>query len=119
MNSVVLIGRLTKDVDLRYSNNNTAVGRFSLAVDRHDKDKNCDFINCIAFGKSAENLEKYVKKGNKVAISGRIQTGSYTNKEGKQVYTTDIVAERVEFIENKKQEEPSGYFNDNEEKLPF
>ena len=119
MNSVVLIGRLTKDVDIRYSNNQTAVGRFSLAVDRHDKDKNCDFINCIAFGKSAENLEKYVKKGNKVAISGRIQTGSYTNKDGKTVYTTDVVAERVEFIESKKQEEPSGYFNDNEEKLPF
>ena len=119
MNSVVLIGRLTKDVDLRYSNNQTAVGRFSLAVDRHDKDKNCDFINCIVFGKSAENLEKYVKKGNKVAISGRIQTGSYTNKDGNKVYTTDVVAERVEFIESKKQEEPSGYFNDNEEKLPF
>ena len=119
MNSVVLIGRLAKDVDIRYSNNQTAVGRFSLAVDRHDKDKNCDFINCIAFGKSAENLEKYVKKGNKVAISGRIQTGSYTNKDGKTVYTTDVVAERVEFIESKKQEEPSGYFNDNEEKLPF
>ena len=119
MNSVVLIGRLTKDVDLRYSNNQTAVGRFSLAVGRNDKDKNCDFINCIAFGKSAENLEKYVKKGNKVAISGRIQTGSYTNKEGNKVYTTDVVAERVEFIESKKQEEPSGYFNENEEKLPF
>ena len=119
MNSVVLIGRLTKDVDLRYSNNQTAVGRFTLAVDRHDKDKNCDFISCIAFGKSAELLDKYVKKGNKVAISGRIQTGSYTNKEGRQVYTTDIVAERVEFIESKKQEEPSGYFNDNDEKLPF
>ena len=119
MNSVVLIGRLTKDVDLRYSNNQTAVGRFSLAVDRHDKDKNCDFINCIAFGKSAENLEKYVKKGNKVAISGRIQTGSYTNKDGNKVYTTDVVAERVEFVESKKQEEPSGYFNENEEKLPF
>ena len=120
MNSVVLIGRLTKDVDLRYSNNNTAVGRFSLAVDRHDKDKNCDFINCIAFGKSAENLEKYVKKGNKVAISGRIQTGSYTNKEGNKVYTTDVVAERVEFVESKQsRQEESGYFNDNEEKLPF
>ena len=119
MNSVVLIGRLTKDVDLRYSNNQTAVGRFSLAVDRHDKDKNCDFINCIAFGKSAENLEKYVKKGNRVAISGRIQTGSYTNKDGKTVYTTDVVAERVEFVESKQREEPSGYFNDNEEKLPF
>ena len=117
MNSVVLIGRLTKDVDLRYSNNQTAVGRFTLAVDRHDKDKNCDFINCIAFGKSAENLEKYVKKGNKVAISGRIQTGSYTNKDGNKVYTTDVVAERVEFIESKKQEESC--FNDNEEKLPF
>ena len=117
MNSVVLIGRLTKDVDLRYSNNQTAVGRFSLAVDRHDKDKNCDFINCIAFGKSAENLEKYVKKGNKVAISGRIQTGSYTNKDGNKVYTTDIVAERVEFIESKEQEESC--FNDNEEQLPF
>ena len=117
MNSVVLIGRLTKDVDIRYSNSQTAVGRFSLAVDRHDKDKNCDFINCIAFGKSAENLEKYVKKGNKAAISGRIQTGSYTNKDGKTVYTTDVVAERVEFIESKKQEESC--FNDNEEKLPF
>ena len=119
MNSVVLIGRLTKDVDLRYSNNNTAVGRFSLAVDRHDKDKNCDFINCIAFGKSAELISKYVKKGNRVAISGRIQTGSYTNKDGKTVYTTDVVAERVEFVESKQREEPSGYFNDNEEKLPF
>ena len=119
MNSVVLIGRLTKDVDLRYSNNQTAVGRFTLAVDRHDKDKNCDFINCIVFGKSAENLEKYVKKGNKVAISGRIQTGSYTNKDGNKVYTTDVVAERVEFVESKQKEEPSGYFNDNEEKLPF
>ena len=85
-----------------------------MAVDRHDKDKNCDFINCIAFGKSAENLEKYVKKGNKVAISGRIQTGSYTNKEGRQVYTTDVVAERVEFIESKEQEEPAGYFNESE-----
>ena len=119
MNSVVLIGRLTKDVDLRYSNNQTAVGRFTSAVDRHDKDKNCDFINCIVFGKSAENLEKYVKKGNKVAISGRIQTGSYTNKDGNKVYTTDVVAERVEFVESKQKEEPSGYFNDNEEKLPF
>ena len=119
MNSVVLIGRLTKDVDIRYSNSQTAVGRFSLAVDRHDKDKNCDFINCIAFGKSAENLEKYVKKGNKVAINGRIQTGSYTNKEGKTVYTTDVVAERVEFVESKQKEESSGYFNENEEKLPF
>ena len=119
MNSVVLIGRLTKDVGLRYSNNQTAVGRFTLAVDRHDKDKNCDFINCIVFGKSAENLEKYVKKGNKVAISGRIQTGSYTNKDGNKVYTTDVVAERVEFVESKQKEEPSGYFNDNEEKLPF
>ena len=119
MNSVVLIGRLTKDVDLRYSNNQTAVGRFSLAVDRHDKDKNCDFISCIAFGKSAENLEKYVKKGNKVAINGRIQTGSYKNKEGRQVYTTDVVAERVEFIESKQNPQaPSGYFNENEEKLP-
>ena len=119
MNSVVLIGRLTKDVDIRYSNNQTAVGRFSLAVDRHDKDKNCDFINCIAFGKSAENLEKYVKKGNKVAISGRIQTGSYTNKDGNKVYTTDVVAERVEFVESKQKEESSGYFNENEDKLPF
>ena len=88
-----------------------------MAVDRHDKDKNCDFISCIAFGKSAELLDKYVKKGNKVAISGRIQTGSYTNKDGKTVYTTDVVAERVEFIESKKQEESC--FNDNEEKLPF
>lgn len=86
---------------MRYTQSQTAVARFTLAVDRHDKDKGYDFISCIAWGKAAENMGKYISKGNRVAVSGRIQTGSYTNKDGNKVYTTDVVAERVEFIETK------------------
>lgn len=106
MNKVFLIGRLTKDADVRYSQgeNATAIARYSLAVDRpgaKDGQPSADFINCVAFGKNAEFVEKYLKKGMKIAIEGRIQTGSYTNKDGNKVYTTDIVVEHHEFCESK------------------
>lgn len=101
MNSVILIGRTTREVELRYTTNQTAVARFSLAVERPVKDgeKKADFPNIIVFGKQAENCEKYLAKGRKVAVQGRLQTGSYEDKDGKRVYTTDVIAERVEFLE--------------------
>lgn len=101
MNKVIEIGRLAKDPEVRQGN--TLVARFTLAVDR--RGDGVDFINCVAFGKTAEFLEKYFKKGMRLAIEGRIQTGSYKNKEGKTVYTTDVVAEHAEFVESKKTEE--------------
>lgn len=106
MNKVTLIGRLTKDPDVRYSTgeNTTAVARYSLAVDRKykkDGEANADFINCIAFGKNGEFAEKYLHKGTKIAVVGRIQTGSYTNKDGQKVYTTDVVVEEHEFCESR------------------
>lgn len=113
MNCVLLIGRTTRDIELRYTQNQTAVARFTLAVDRHDKDKNSDFISCIAFGKTAEAMNRYVSKGNKIAVSGRIQTGSYTNKDGQKVYTTDVIADRVEFIESKPKAESKNEEKDN------
>lgn len=98
MNNVVLIGRLTRDPETRYtSDTQMAVTRFSLAIDR-GKDKGADYPSIICFGKTAENCEKYLKKGRMVGIHGRIQTGSY-EKDGHKVYTTDIVADRVEFLE--------------------
>lgn len=108
MNKTILIGRLTKDPDVRYSQgaNPTAVARYSLAVDRKFKQEGqptADFINCIAFGKLGEFAEKYLKQGIKIAVTGRIQTGSYTNKDGQKVYTTDIVVEEQEFCERKSQ----------------
>ena len=110
MNKVILIGRLTKDPDIRYTqgNNSMAVARYTLAVDRRYKkdgeEQQADFINCIAFGKSAEFAEKYYHKGIKIVIEGRIQTGSYTNKDGQKVYTTDIVVDSQEFAESKKED---------------
>lgn len=109
MNKVIMIGRLTKDPDVRYSagENTTAVARYSLAVDRKykkDGEANADFINCIAFGKNGEFAEKYLHKGTKIAVVGRIQTGSYTNKDGNKVYTTDVVVEEQEFCESKSQQ---------------
>ena len=107
MNKVIEIGRLTKDPDVRYSNGangSTAVARYTLAVDRKFKQEGqptADFINCIAFGKLGEFAEKYLHKGVKIAIVGRIQTGSYTNKDGQKVYTTDVVVEEQEFAESK------------------
>jgi len=106
MNKVIEIGRLTRDPEVRYSQgeNSTAIARFSLAVDRRfkkDGEQSADFINHVAFGKTAEFVEKYLKQGTKVAVVGRIQTGSFTNKDGQKVYTTDVVAEEIEFAESK------------------
>ena len=109
MNKVILLGRLTRDPEIRYSagDNSTCVARYTLAVDRrfskgNDSDgNNADFIPCVAFGKSGEFAEKYLKKGTKMAITGRIQTGSYVNKEGTKVYTTEVVVEDQEFAESK------------------
>ena len=106
MNKVILMGRLTRNPDVRYSQNenSTAVARFTLAVDRRfkkDEQQSADFIGCVAFGKTAEFFEKYIKQGTKVCVEGRIQTGSYNNKDGQKVYTTDVVVENVEFAESK------------------
>ena len=106
MNKTILIGRLTNDPEVRYSQgeNATCVARYRLAVDRKfkkDGEQNADFIPCIAFGKAGEFAEKYFRKGMKVAVTGRIQTGSYTNKDNQKVYTTDIVVEEHEFCESK------------------
>ena len=104
MNNVVLIGRLTKDPETRYSGE-TAVTTFTLAVDRPmSKDKTADFIRIVTFGKTAELCEKYLAKGRQVAIQGRIQTGSYEDKDGKRVYTTDVIADRVQFLGGKPEQ---------------
>ena len=102
MNKTLLIGRTTKDPDIRYAQSEQpmTIARFNLAVDRRFKkegEQSADFISCVAFGKTAEFIEKYVFKGTKVAVEGRIQTGSYTNNDGNKVYTTDVVVEQVEF----------------------
>ena len=108
MNKVILIGRLTKDPVTSYTQDGKGVTRFALAVDRRFKKEGgqeADFINCVAFGRQSEFSEKYLKQGIKIAVTGRIQTGSYTNREGRKVYTTDVVAEELEFVESKKQEQ--------------
>lgn len=124
MNKVILMGRLTRDPEVRYSQGeqSTAVARYTLAVDRRFKREGdaqtADFIGCVAFGNKAEFAEKYFRKGTKVAIVGRIQTGSYTNKDGQKVYTTDVVVEENEFAESKSSQDntqpapeptPAGY----------
>lgn len=106
MNKVILMGRLTRDPEIRYSGSDSslAIARYTLAVDRRVKTEGqatADFISCIAFGKAAEFAEKYLHKGTKIVVSGRIQTGSYTNKDGQKVYTTDVVIEEQEFAESK------------------
>ena len=106
MNKVVLMGRLTKDPDVRYSqgNNPMVIARYTLAVDRkfkRDGEANADFINCIAFGKNGEFAEKYLRKGMKILVEGRWQSGSYTNRDGQKVYTNDCVVESCEFAESK------------------
>ena len=113
MNKVYLIGRLTRDPEVRYTQgeNSIAIARYSLAVDRkikNDGEVDADFINCIAFGRAGEFAEKYLHKGTKIAVAGRIQTGSYTNRDGIKVYTTDVVIEEQEFCEKKNsQNSPS------------
>ena len=113
MNKVVLMGRLTRDPEVRYSQgeNALAIARYTLAVDRRfkrDGEQTADFINCVAFGRSAEFAEKYLHKGTKVVVEGRIQTGSYTNKDGVKVYTTDVVVESQEFAESKNAQSGNG-----------
>ena len=108
MNKVILMGRLTRDPEIRYSQGerSTAVARYSLAVNRtfkRDGEPDADFINCVAFGRQAEFAEKYFHKGIRIVITGRIQTGSYTNKDGVRVYTTDIIVDDQEFADSKGQ----------------
>ena len=140
MNKVILMGRLTRNPDVRYSQGEkaTCVARYTLAVNRRfrrEGDQDADFINCVAFGRQGEFAEKYLKQGTKIVISGRIQTGSYTNRDGVKVYTTDVVVEEQEFAESKttsqqNQQKPSGPAPDNsdgfmnipdgiDEELPF
>ena len=104
MNRVNLIGRLTRDPEVRYTSSNMAVARFNLAIDRGGKDKEADFPSCIAFGKTAELIEKYIGKGRLVGIDGRLQTGSY-EKDGRKFYTTDVVVDRDEFLDRAETKE--------------
>ncbi|QBZ69577.1 single-stranded DNA-binding protein [Enterococcus phage vB_EfaP_Ef7.4] len=124
MNSVTLLGRITKDFDGAYSQKGNLIARTSLAINRNYKDANgdqgVDFINITAFNKTAENLGKHVKKGERVLIQGHIQTGSYQNKEGKKIYTTEVIVDRFEFIESsKKQEQKSQVIDITADDLPF
>jgi single-strand DNA-binding protein len=112
MNKVILMGRLTRDPEVRYSQGAQplAIARYTLAVDRRGSkqgEQSADFINCIAFGKSGEFAEKYLHQGTKIVVTGRIQTGSYTNRDGQKVYTTDVVVEEQEFAESKKNTQPA------------
>ena len=133
MNKVELVGRLTRDPEVRYTQgeNASAIARFSVAVNRRYKNNEgnyeADFINCVAFGRSGEFIEKYFKKGMAIGISGRIQTGNYTNKDGVKVYTTDVVVEEAEFVESKNNGGSSAPSSDGfmnipdgiDEELPF
>ena len=116
MNKVILMGRLTRNPDVRYSQGEkaTCVARYTLAVDRRfrrDGEQDADFIRCVAFGRQGEFAEKYLKQGTKIVISGRIQTGSYTNRDGVKVYTTDIIVEEQEFAESKNAAASNGSDN--------
>ncbi|MBR1931002.1 MAG: single-stranded DNA-binding protein [Lachnospiraceae bacterium] len=116
MNKVILMGRLTRDPEVRYSQGETplAIARYTLAVDRRNARNNngdeqtADFINCVAFGRTGEFAERYLHKGTKIAVTGRIQTGSYTNKDGVRVYTTEVVVEEHEFAESRNAQNNSG-----------
>ena len=115
MNKVILVGRLTRDPEVRYSTSGDgqlAIARYTLAVDRRfrrDGEQTADFIRCVAFGRSGEFAEKYFHQGTKIVAEGRIQTGSYTNKDGQKVYTTDVVVEDQEFAESKSAQSESGF----------
>ena len=104
MNTVILMGRLTKDTELKATNSGLSVCRFTVAVDRYSKDgeDKTDFINCVAWRKTAELIDNYFSKGQRIALTGSIQTGSYTDKDGRTVYTTDVLVDKVEFCESKK-----------------
>lgn len=139
MNKAILIGRLTKDIELRYTNSQMAIGRFTLAINRkmtrekrQEAERNdqptADFIGCIAFGKTAETISQYVGKGNQLAIEGHIQTGSYENKEGQRIYTTDVIVDGFTFIDSKNKsggdsevqdESDEGFFPVDNDDIPF
>lgn len=111
MNSVQLVGRLARDPDVKYSQDGKAHARITLAVDRRyrkDGEQNADFISCVAFGKTAEFVEKYFRKGMRMGLNGRIQTASYKNQEGNTIYTTDVICENIEFVESKKADQAAG-----------
>ena len=114
VNKVILVGRTTRDVEVKHGDNESIFARFTLAVDRRFKkledEQTADFIGCVAFGRAGEFAEKYFRKGTKVAITGRIQTGSYTNKDGVRIYTTDVVVEEQEFAESKNSSGGDGGF---------
>lgn len=126
MNKWIGMGRLTRDPEVRYTttkdNQQMAIARYTLAIDRKGRDAGADFISCVAFGKLGEFAEMYLKQGTKIAVTGRIQTGSYTNKDGQKVYTTDVMIEEQEFAESKKsndsQPEPSESANDGFMNIP-
>lgn len=120
MNKVILMGRLTKDPEVRYSQgeNPMAIAKYNLAVDRRGKKDEADFISCTAFGKSAEFAEKYLHKGTKIMIEGRIQTGKYTDKEGKTQYTTTVIVDGHEFAESKNQQKATPEQNDEFMNIP-
>ena len=119
MNRIVLIGRLTKDPELGYTpNTQTAVSKFTLAVNRAKKDDGADFIRITVFGKQAESVSRYMKKGSQCAIEGRIQIGSYDGKDGNKVYTTDVIADRVEFLGGGEKPKETT-FTEEDEVVPF
>src|SRR5690625_1719865 len=106
MNITVLVGRLTRDSELRYTQNGTAVDNFNLAVDRpFSKEKETDFINCVAWRKQAENLANYMKKGSRIGVDGRIQTRNYEDKDGKRIYVTEVVADNIQFLDSRNNSE--------------
>lgn len=139
MNRANLIGRLTKDIDIRYTQGGMAIGRFTLAIDRkmskekrQEAERNnlptADFIGCIAFGKAAETLSNYVGKGNQLGVEGHIQTGSYENKEGRRIYTTDVIVDGFTFIDSRNRngsdsevqdQNYDGFFPVNNDDIPF
>ena len=110
MNKVILIGKLTKDIELRYSQSNVAIAQFNLAVKRDFKNSNeeyeTDFINCVTYKNSAELLDKYCSKGSLIAIEGRIQTRNYDGKDGKKIYVTEVITSNIQFLNNKKETTP-------------
>lgn len=127
MNKCTLIGRTARDIELRYTTgqNPLAIAKFTLAVNRRGKDKGADFISCVAFGKTAEILDRYVQKGHRLGVGGHIQTGSY-EKDGHKVYTTDVIVEEFDFLENKQTEQqtepqdemPYGFYQSDDD-MPF
>ena len=109
MNKIILLGTITKDIELRYSQTNVAIAKFSIAVKRETKNKegnyDSDFVNCIAYNQLAETINKYFKKGNRILVEGRIQSGSYTNQKGDKIYTTDVVVEKINFVDKLEKKE--------------